>query len=459
MADSISARELKQAIRDGYTRRLDAGSCCGGTCGQTGISERRERLARDLGYAPDEVARLPEGAVVNSFGCGNPLAMAGLGTGDVVLDVGSGAGIDCLLASRLVGPTGRVIGVDMTTAMVDAARRNAERAGAANVEFRLGEAESLPVVDDSVDWVVSNCVINLAPDKERVFREVARVLRPGGRVSISDIVFADDLPELPAVVRADLEAHVGCVAGAVTESEYLSAMETAGLSNAAVVDRVVYGDDFLDGFLSEMAARWGGGARARDAVDEIRRCLSGRVFSIRVEANKGPGGSEGAPVSASCCNPPARPGESPDEIKAVLGPANTADLPAIEGLLRESGLPAGELPGNLENFTVARLHGRVVGCVGFEAYGSTALVRSLAVSPDHRRQGIGGWLLAAVLTRLRATGFRRAVLLTHTIESMAAAFGFRAVDRRTLPEEVLGSWEFRAHCCDSAVAMARDIAG
>ena len=174
-------------------------------------------------------ADLPDSVTQASAGCGNPTAIAGLRPGEVVLDLGSGGGIDCFLAARKVGPTGHVIGVDMTPEMISLARRNKAKLGLDNVEFRLGEMEHMPVADGSVDVIISNCVINLAPDKDPVFAESYRVLKPGGRMSVSDIVTYGELPDL---LRRSLEAWAGCLAGALDEDAYLDKMRSAGLSDA-----------------------------------------------------------------------------------------------------------------------------------------------------------------------------------------------------------------------------------
>ena len=180
--------------------------------------------ARDIGYSDEELAAVPEGANLG-LGCGNPLAIAAMKPGEVVVDLGSGAGFDCLLAARQVGPTGRVIGVDMTHEMLKKARDNAGKVGAGNVEFRLGELEHLPIADDTADVIISNCVINLVPDKAQVFREAIRVLKPGGRVSISDVL---NIAPLPEDLRADPALLCGCVAGAISAERTETLLREAG---------------------------------------------------------------------------------------------------------------------------------------------------------------------------------------------------------------------------------------
>lgn len=192
-------------------------------CASENSSGALERVAAL--YADADTSDLPPEALQASFGCGNPIAIAALRPGEVVLDLGSGAGVDCLLAAKRVGPEGRVYGVDMTPEMVALARKNAAAVGATNVEFRLGEIEHLPFPDEAVDVVISNCVINLSPEKDRVFREAFRVLRPGGRLQVSDIVW---LREPPTNVRHDLEAWAGCIAGALLENQYREKLAAAG---------------------------------------------------------------------------------------------------------------------------------------------------------------------------------------------------------------------------------------
>lgn len=206
---------------------VDGGSsCCGGG-------------SETLGYDPAELATLPEGADLG-LGCGNPLAFASIEPGNTVLDLGSGAGIDCLLAAKRVGPAGHVIGVDMTPEMIEKARGNAARSGFDTVEFREGAIESLPVDDASVDVVISNCVINLVPDKAKAFRETFRVLKPGGRLEVSDIVLVG---ELPPGMEDDVEAYVACLSGAIPKWEYMLLLRDAGFAWAGVQSEVRYGGE------------------------------------------------------------------------------------------------------------------------------------------------------------------------------------------------------------------------
>jgi SAM-dependent methyltransferase len=189
-------------------------------------------ISKGLGYTDADLAAVPEGANLG-LGCGNPLAFSALKEGDAVLDLGSGAGFDSFLAARTVGKTGKVIGVDMTPEMIAKATANATAGGYDNVEFLLGDIEALPLPDNSVDVAISNCVINLAPDKEKVFTELYRVLRPGGRLMVSDLVL---LKELPERVRTSVDAYVGCVAGAILKDQYLAVIRGAGFEDVRIVD-------------------------------------------------------------------------------------------------------------------------------------------------------------------------------------------------------------------------------
>ncbi len=206
-----------------------AGTDC---CGSSGASAEATGAARF--YSADELGDLPDTVTNASLGCGNPLAIAELQQGEVVLDLGSGGGIDCFLAAKKVGPEGKVIGLDMTPDMINLARRNAKKLDARNVDFRYGEMEDMPLPGESVDVVISNCVINLSPDKDAVFGEAFRVLRPGGRLSVSDIVVDG---ELPAPIRQNLNAWAGCIAGALDEADYLDKIRAAGFEDVQVLSR------------------------------------------------------------------------------------------------------------------------------------------------------------------------------------------------------------------------------
>ncbi len=220
--------QVRNMVRESYakvarTRGTAASSCCG--------TDKAKDVSLKMGYTEEELGAIPEGANLG-VGCGNPVALASLKEGETVLDLGSGAGIDCFIAANKVGKDGKVIGVDMTPDMLERARENARKSECENVEFRLGEIEHLPVADNSVDVIISNCVINLAPDKSKVFEEAFRVLKPGGRLMVSDMVL---LRELPDAVRNSVEAYVGCIAGAMMKDAYLGSIKAAGFQEVDVM--------------------------------------------------------------------------------------------------------------------------------------------------------------------------------------------------------------------------------
>ena len=266
--------DIRETVSKTYAKAVTSGGgCCGGSpCSGT---VQKGVLAKTAGYEAGELADLPADAVVNSFGCGNPLAFSEVRPGEVVLDLGSGAGIDLIIAAKKVGPTGRVIGVDMTDEMIERARKNVAAAGLSNIEIRKGYIEELPVESASVDWVISNCVINLSPDKPRVFREIARVLKAGGRMRVSDIV----AQELPAAIRENAALYSSCVAGAISEERYLTGLQSAGLVEVGVRERQVYAAEQLVALVdSEL--------RLDADTAALARQVEGRVWSAVFYARK-----------------------------------------------------------------------------------------------------------------------------------------------------------------------------
>jgi arsenite methyltransferase len=268
------AEAVRAAVARDYGRAVSR--CCAG-----GADAACSVAPEQIGYTSDDMAHLPESADAPTFGCGNPLAFSEVAKGDTVLDLGSGAGLDLLIAAERVGPGGRVIGVDMTDEMIARARANVAAAGHANVEVRRGLIEELPVESATVDWVVSNCVINLSPEKGRVFAEIARVLKPGGRALISDMV-VDDLPD---EVRRSVAALVACVGGAISEAEYVRGLREAGLVDLEVRARVEYTPDQIAAVAPGLAD--GGGCCCSAGAAEGSISLGdARVASIQVYARK-----------------------------------------------------------------------------------------------------------------------------------------------------------------------------
>ena len=236
MSGGVGTSDIRTVVREKYGAIAEGKSCgCGCGCSLDDPSKATETTGAAvlelIGYTAEQKAAVPEGANLG-LGCGSPLAYAHAKPGETVLDLGSGAGIDCFLAAREVGPTGRVIGVDMTPAMIERARGNAVKGDYPNVEFRLGEIEHLPVADATVDLIISNCVVNLSPDKPQVFREALRALRPGGRMLVSDLVLTRPIS---ATQEKDVDLYVGCVAGASLRADYLNAMKEAGFADVEVV--------------------------------------------------------------------------------------------------------------------------------------------------------------------------------------------------------------------------------
>jgi arsenite methyltransferase len=228
----MKKEEVRKTVRQGYAQIAKSGSSCcapqSSCCGTTNIATH---TSKKIGYTDEDIQSVPEGANLG-LGCGNPIAMVSLKEGEVILDLGSGAGFDCFLAANRVGKTGKVIGIDITPEMIEKARENAHKGNYENVEFRLGEIENLPVADNHVDAIISNCVINLSPDKEKVFQESFRVLKPGGRLMVSDMVLVSELPDS---IKNSAAAYIGCLAGAIMEDKYIDAIKAAGFKQVNII--------------------------------------------------------------------------------------------------------------------------------------------------------------------------------------------------------------------------------
>jgi SAM-dependent methyltransferase len=239
----MKEQKIKEFVKDRYANIARKGSsCCEPAPSCCGDTDMAGAISQQIGYSDEELKSTPEGANLG-LGCGNPIALASLKEGETVLDLGAGAGFDCFLAANQVGDSGKVIGIDMTPEMVEKARENAKKGNYTNVEFKLGEIENLPVAEDSVDIIISNCVINLSPDKPKVFKEAFRVLKPGGRLMVSDIVLLKDLPDF---VKESIDAYVSCVSGALLKEDYLAAIKNAGFQDVEIIDETSFPSDFLN---------------------------------------------------------------------------------------------------------------------------------------------------------------------------------------------------------------------
>jgi len=266
----MKEEKVRKMVREGYGKIAEADKCgCGCDCGSS--------ASENIGYSREELGSVPEGADLN-LGCGNPVALASLKEGETVVDLGSGGGLDCFLAAKKVGEKGRVIGVDMTAEMLDKARENCRRGEYKNVEFRLGEIENLPIADNTADLIISNCVINLSPNKQRVFNEAFRVLKPSGRLMISDMVL---LNELPPAVKKSVQAYIGCVAGAELKATYTKMIENAGFKQVKIVEETQFP---LELMLSDATAK--AIMKQLKLTNKGAAELGNSVVSIKISAKK-----------------------------------------------------------------------------------------------------------------------------------------------------------------------------
>lgn len=418
--------EVREQVRDHYAARVRSqGACCGpahstSCCSSAALELEPSNSWGAALYSTDELTQAPDEAANVSYGCGNPTALAALRPGEIVLDLGSGGGLDCFLAARKVGTHGYVYGVDMTDEMLDLARRNATKAAVTNVEFRKGTIEALPLADESVDVIISNCVVNLSPDKEQVLQEAFRTLRPGGRLAISDVVIDGALADLPvseAKVRQAL-SWAGCIAGALTIEQFKGYLAAAGFEQIDVQIQQRYSLDAL--------------GIAPATVNELLPLATAETLARRFTSS----------IIAA---------RKPAAITITAG--TLADLPAVEDLLRRSDLPTAGIAACVDTLLVARAGAHVVGSAAWERYGEAALLRSVGVYPTLRGAGVGQQLVTAVLDTARRRGIRHLYLLTTTAGDFFARFGFQPIARGEVLAAVKTSAEFTSLCPDSALVM------
>jgi len=274
----MKEKEIKKEVQKRYGEIARQGSsCCVQTNSCCGTQITVESISKTIGYSQEEMQSTPEGANLG-LGCGNPVALASLREGETVLDLGSGAGFDCFLAANRVGKKGKVVGVDMTPEMIEKAKENAKKGYYGNVEFKHGEIDNLPLEDGSFDVIISNCVINLSPDKNKVFMEAFRILKPGGRLMISDIVLLRDLPES---IKNSAEAYTGCIAGALRKDKYIETIKTAGFKKVEVLDEEIFSHDL--GSVSSVAKAIS--EESKISLDQLKE-LAQSVVSIKISAHK-----------------------------------------------------------------------------------------------------------------------------------------------------------------------------
>jgi N-acetylglutamate synthase-like GNAT family acetyltransferase/SAM-dependent methyltransferase len=432
---------LKDIVREKYTevalqsKEQNAASCCG--CGPTCSTDENfiGIMAEDYTQLGGYVATADLG-----LGCGLPTQFAQIKRGDTVIDLGSGAGNDAFVARAEAGLEGKVIGIDFTEAMLTKARANAEKLGYNNVEFRFGDIEQMPVNDNVADVVVSNCVLNLVPNKANVFKEIFRVLKPNGHFSISDIVLVGDLP---AGLQQAAEMYAGCVSGAIQKDAYLGLIEQTGFANINLQkDREIFlPDAILSTFLSP------------NEILAFRNSGTG-IYSITVYAEK-PLASVGLkPTDASS---ERQTPSSTDAFELEIRTANPDDFEAVVGLLKSAGLPTEDLNPTLPNFLLAFVDDKLVGSAGIEVKGAYGLLRSVAVDAAFRNYKIARRLVNDLVKQVRLQGVKEVFLITTTAEAYFEKQGYERIDRKTVPDEIAQSQQFSGLCPSSAVVMKKGI--
>lgn len=419
----MNGDEVREQVRQKYAKAITAKkSCCAnsGCCGSTNGAENP--VTGGL-YAANEVSGLPQEVVQASFGCGNPIALAELHPGETVLDLGSGAGLDVLLSAGRVGQYGKAYGLDMTDEMLLVANANKAKAGAANVEFLKGHIEAIPLSSASVDVVISNCVINLSADKDRVFQEIYRVLKPGGRVAVSDIVTMRALPDR---IRNNLVAWAGCISGALIDKEYKEKLTKAGFKDIEL--EITRSYDLTDISLQDMVP----GLTSAECAE-----YNGVLVSAFIRAKK-----------------PAQPLTADKDF--TIGLAGEEDFRQIHDLLSKNGLPTAGVNSKSGRYYIAH-NQKIMGVIGAEQYGTAVLLRSLAVASQFQKRGVARQLLHYAWQTLQGTRVTDVYLLTNTAQSYLTQYGFTKIERDAIPAAVLTTSALGNACPASSLCMYRRL--
>ncbi|SDE44650.1 arsenic resistance N-acetyltransferase ArsN2 [Sporomusa acidovorans] len=419
------SNSIREVVKKKYAKAITGKKgCCGGagsvgSCCDTSLNKATQSITGNL-YSETDVEGLPFDMIATSFGCGNPTALAELHPGEIVLDLGSGAGLDVLLSAKRVGPTGKAYGLDMTDEMLAEARANQQKSGITNADFLKGHIEDIPLPDNTVDVIISNCVINLSFDKDKVLTECFRVLKPGGRFAVSDIVLKKSIPQK---LQQDLTAWAGCIAGALSDEEYKGKLLAAGFENIDLEVTRVY--DFTDSD-SELFAK----LSKTELVD-----LDGAIVSSFIRARK--------PKATAL-----------KEGDFVIRQATATDLQRLEQLLADAKLPTDGVEVNLAYFLVAETKDKeIVAVIGMERSDSYGLLRSLAVSPKWKKQGLAKKLLTHAIKQAKSNGISELYLLTETAANYLARFGFTEILRSDIPEELMNNSTLNTACSCCSTCM------
>lgn len=416
----MNSDEVRELVCKKYAKAITTKtSCCGSSgCCSSGDNAATNMITGGL-YAANEVNDLPTQVVNTSFGCGNPTALAELHPGEIVLDLGSGAGLDVLLSARRVGQYGQAYGLDMTDEMLAEANANKAEAGITNVEFLKGHIENIPLQDETVDVVISNCVINLSVDKDQVFREIYRVLKSGGRVAVSDIVITKPLPEK---IRLNMLAWAGCIAGALLSEEYKTKLVKVGFENIELEFTRTYDltdpsmQHLISGLAYEEYSNWNGALASAfiRAKKPAQQLVIGKDFSIKL--------------------------------------AEQEDFLQIHELLSKNGLPiVGVDSGNGKYYIAGDQE--LMGVIGVEHYQTAALLRSLAVKKNFRKAGVARELIDHALRELQGAGFTDVYLLTNTADQYLTRCGFAKIERDKVLTNVLATSALGDACPASSTCM------